>query len=155
MTDLVFKVRKELVFKATNKKTGKDYDPRWRQVKSKNAVCPQCRATMIVIGTRDDLYAFCHKCQQYYLPADIPESQAEIPEEITKMSEPLEQGAASPLPAEPAKPTKESQAEHPEEIIKKFLKLAEKTPPPPPPEFLGKPKEAEIPPAGKPANMFL
>ena len=80
-------MRKELVFKASNKKTGKDYDPRWRQVESKNTVCPQCRATMIVIGTRDDLYAFCHKCQQYYLPVDyIPKFRAEDPEEITKFT---------------------------------------------------------------------
>ena len=154
MTDLVFKVRKELVFKASNKKTGKDYDPRWRQVKSKNAVCPRCRATMIVIGTRDDLYAFCHKCQQYYLPADyMPESRAEIPEEITKMPELLEQGAPSPPPTEPAKPTKESQAEYPEEI-KKWLELIKKgAPPPPPPESIAKPvKGVEIPPAGKPGK---
>ena len=78
----------DLVFKARNKKTGEEYDPQWRQANPKNAVCPRCRATTIVIATRDDLYAFCHKCQTYYISSTdyIPESQAEIPEEITKFT---------------------------------------------------------------------
>lgn len=40
--------------------------PKWEEVEVENATCPNCGQLMFVF-TGDTLYAFCPRCQKYYI----------------------------------------------------------------------------------------
>lgn len=42
--------------------------PKWCKVDVENANCPQCEQIMtVVLGDKGLLYAYCARCQQYYV----------------------------------------------------------------------------------------
>ena len=59
---------KKLTFKVHRHGEKELVDPRWREVEPENADCPFCRNKMaVIIGTKRLLYAYCAKCQKYFL----------------------------------------------------------------------------------------
>jgi len=61
-------MNKKLTFKVHRPGEKELVDPRWKEVEPGNADCPLCRNKMAVIfGTNRLLYAYCAKCQKYFL----------------------------------------------------------------------------------------
>ncbi len=59
---------KKLTFKIHKEGTTDLIDPKWRKADVENADCPGCKQTMVVIfGHKQMLYAYCARCQQYYV----------------------------------------------------------------------------------------
>ena len=59
---------KKLTFKVHKEDNTALVDPRWRKTEVENAECPNCNNTMVVIfGYNQMLYAWCARCQQYYI----------------------------------------------------------------------------------------
>jgi len=59
---------KKLTFKIHKQGTTDLIDPKWRKADVENAECPSCKQTMVVVfGHKQMLYAYCARCQQYYV----------------------------------------------------------------------------------------
>jgi len=59
---------KKLTFKIHKQDNSGLINPRWRKAEVENAECPSCKNTMVVIfGYKQILYAWCARCQQYYV----------------------------------------------------------------------------------------
>lgn len=59
---------KTLIFRVKRPGEKELVTPRWLKVTAKNAECPECKDTMIVVnGHGGILYGYCLKCRQYYL----------------------------------------------------------------------------------------
>ena len=61
-------MNKKLAFKVHRDGEKELVDPRWREVEPENTDCPFCRNKMAVfIGTKRLSYAYCDRCQKYFL----------------------------------------------------------------------------------------
>lgn len=59
---------KKLTFKIHKADNSELVDPKWRKADVENANCPGCKQTMVVLFGQDQmLYAYCARCQQYFL----------------------------------------------------------------------------------------
>lgn len=61
--------KKKLQFTIQNNGNGQ-VAPRWREVEVENAECPNCHQIMTVVipgGEMQFIYAFCSRCQKYFL----------------------------------------------------------------------------------------
>ena len=59
---------KKLTFKIHKEDPDELIDPKWRKAEVENAQCPNCSQTMVVVfGHNSILYAYCARCQQYYV----------------------------------------------------------------------------------------
>jgi len=59
---------KKLTFKIHKEGTDELRNPTWRKTEVENAGCPNCTQTMVVVfGHNQILYAYCARCQQYYV----------------------------------------------------------------------------------------
>ena len=59
---------KKLTFKIHKEGTTDLINPKWRKADVENAECPECKNTMVVVYGHDKiLYAYCARCQQYYV----------------------------------------------------------------------------------------
>ncbi len=59
---------KKLTFKIHQEGTKELVNPKWRKADVENAGCPSCKQTMLVVfGHNQMLYAYCARCQQYYV----------------------------------------------------------------------------------------
>lgn len=58
---------KKLTFKV--KRDGQLVDPRWVECQVENDVCPNChiRSLVVVLGHKGILYAWCQRCQKYFM----------------------------------------------------------------------------------------
>lgn len=58
---------KKLTFKI-KREGGKMVDPHWRECETENTQCPLCRTKFgVVLGNKGVLYAFCTKCDKYFV----------------------------------------------------------------------------------------
>jgi ribosomal protein S27AE len=59
---------KKLTFKIHKEDTKELINPKWRKAEVENAECPNCHQVMVVVfGHKQMLYAYCGRCQQYFV----------------------------------------------------------------------------------------